>query len=76
MPNSRVMINTFACASFIWHLFSSLPSSWIAIRVYLGIVRVVPGVVLVVPRVVRVVLGAVRVVLGVVQIVLGDVRVS
>ena len=61
------------CSSSYKHIqFSSLPASWSAIRVYLGIVRVVPGVVLVVPRVVRVVLGAVRVVLGVVQIVLGD----
>ena len=76
MPNSRMMINTFAHAALIWHLLSSLPSSWIAIRVYLGVVRVVPGVVWVVPRVVRVVLGAVQVVLGVVQVVLGDVRVS
>ena len=69
-----MMINTFAHAALIWHLLPSLPSSWIAIRIYLEVVRVVPRVVWVVPRVVRVVQEAVRVVLGVVHIVLGMLR--
>ena len=62
------------------HFDMALPivmlSSWIAIRVYLGVVRDVPGVVWVGERVVLVLPGVVRVVLGVVQIVLGGVRVS
>ena len=76
MPNSRMMINTFAHAALIWHLLSSLPSSWIVIRLYLRLVRVDPEVVWVVRRAVGVVLGAVRFVLGVVQVAQGDARTS
>ena len=76
MPNSRMMINTFAHAALIWHLLSSLPSSWIVIRHYQRLVRVVPEVVWVVRRAVGVVLGADRFVLGVVQVAQGDARTS